>query len=133
MSFWLYRFLPFRLLSLTCSAVVLPAPCAFRDNSIKQLVTALSQHYLLAERTKRHLATHCPCTCSWSVTELTQRNLTLCFSFCGRYQLVISAVSSDPFCSDVWNKHVKHAVLVLLVKQTFLWMFSCGVCVGGVN
>jgi hypothetical protein len=85
------RFLPFKLLSLTCFAVVLPAPCEFRDTSIKQLVTALSQHSQLAERTKRHLASHRPWTCSWSFSDRTQQNLILRVSFCEHYQLIISA------------------------------------------
>ena len=90
-------FLHFRLLSLTCFVIVLPAPCEFRDTCIKQLVTALSQHSQLAERTKRHLDTHCHCTCSWPVTELTQQNLITCVSFCDRYQLIISACFFWPF------------------------------------
>jgi len=91
------RFLPIRLLSLTCYAVVFPALCEFRDTSIEQLVTALSQHSQLAERTKSHLTTHCPCTCSWPVTDLTQQNLILCVSFCDRYQLIISVCFFWPF------------------------------------
>jgi hypothetical protein len=91
------RFLPFSLLSLTCFAVVHPAPCEFRDSSIKQLFTALSQYSQLAERTNCHLATDCPCTWSWSVTDLAQQNLIMCVSFCDRYQLIISACFLGPF------------------------------------